>query len=74
MLGLKFRYVGQDRLPTRLSEFDVEHYFALTDHDIAAINCAPRAAAYAPRPAGRRAVTVDPVCTRRQSVCQSCSP
>ena len=38
MSGLEFRYVGQDRLPTRLSEFDVERYFALTDNDIAAIN------------------------------------
>ena len=38
MPGLEFRYVGQDRLPTRLSEFDVERYFALTDSDVAAIN------------------------------------
>jgi len=38
MPGLEFRYVGQDRLPTRLSEFDVERYFALTDIDVAAIN------------------------------------
>ncbi|MGB8418887.1 MAG: hypothetical protein WCE85_21555 [Paraburkholderia sp.] len=38
MPGLEFRYVGQDRLPSRLSEFDVERYFALTDSDIAAIN------------------------------------
>nr|WP_226382965.1 DUF4158 domain-containing protein [Burkholderia mayonis] len=38
MPGLGFRYVGQDRLPARLSEFDVERYFALTDSDIAAIN------------------------------------
>lgn len=38
MAGLEFRYVGQDRLPARLSEFDVERYFALTDSDIAAIN------------------------------------
>ncbi|MBB5499614.1 Tn3 family transposase [Paraburkholderia sp. MM5384-R2] len=38
MSGLEFRYVGQDRLPTRLSEFDVEGYFALTDSDIAAVN------------------------------------
>ena len=38
MPGLEFRYVGQDRLPTRLSEFDVECYFALTDSDVAAIN------------------------------------
>lgn len=38
MSGLEFRYVGQDRLPTRLSEFDVERYFALTDSDIAAVN------------------------------------
>lgn len=30
--------MGQDRLPTRLSEFDVERYFALTDSDIAAVN------------------------------------
>nr|WP_234480904.1 MULTISPECIES: DUF4158 domain-containing protein [Paraburkholderia] len=38
MPGLEFRYVGQDRLPTRLSEFDVERYFALTDSDVASIN------------------------------------
>jgi len=38
MPGLEFRYVGQDRLPTRLSEFDVERYFALTDSDVAAVN------------------------------------
>ncbi len=38
MPGLEFRYVGKDSLPTRLSEFDVDHYFALTDSDVAAIN------------------------------------
>ncbi|MGU2419716.1 Tn3 family transposase [Burkholderia cenocepacia] len=38
MPGLGFRYVGQDRLPTWLSEFDVERYFALTDSDVAALN------------------------------------
>ncbi|GCB06510.1 Tn3 family transposase [Ralstonia sp. SET104] len=38
MPGLEFRYVGKDSLPTRLSEFDVEHYFALTASDVAAIN------------------------------------
>ncbi|MPW18135.1 Tn3 family transposase [Paraburkholderia sp. CNPSo 3157] len=38
MPGLEFRYVGQDRLPARLSEFDVERYFALTDSDVAAVN------------------------------------
>ena len=38
MPGLEFRYVGQDRLPARLSEFDVERYFALIDSDVAAIN------------------------------------
>ncbi|GLC95390.1 hypothetical protein Tamer19_47990 [Cupriavidus sp. TA19] len=38
MPGLGFRYVGKDSLPSRLSEFDVEYYFALTDRDIAAIN------------------------------------
>ncbi|MGF6931131.1 hypothetical protein OKW41_000270 [Paraburkholderia sp. UCT70] len=38
MPGLQFRYVGKDRLPARLSEFDVERYFALTDSDIAAVN------------------------------------
>ncbi|WP_080417674.1 DUF4158 domain-containing protein [Burkholderia ubonensis] len=38
MPGLEFRYVGQDRLPTRLSEFDVERYFALSDSDVAAID------------------------------------
>ncbi|QOT82187.1 hypothetical protein [Cupriavidus basilensis] len=32
-----FRYVGSDRLPMRLLEFDVELYFALTDSDVAAI-------------------------------------
>jgi TnpA family transposase len=35
---MEFRYVGQDRLPARLSDFDVERYFALTDGDIAAVN------------------------------------
>ncbi|MFM0742262.1 hypothetical protein PQQ51_34015 [Paraburkholderia xenovorans] len=38
MLGLEFRYVGQDRLPYRLSEFDGECHCALTDSDVAAIN------------------------------------
>lgn len=38
MLGFGFRYVGKDSLPSRLSEFDVEYYFALTGSDIAAIN------------------------------------
>jgi hypothetical protein len=38
MPGLEFRYVGQDRLPPRSSDFDVERYFALTDSDIAALN------------------------------------
>ncbi|WP_175795890.1 Tn3 family transposase [Burkholderia anthina] len=38
MPGLEFRYVGQDRLPTRLSEFDIERYFALSDSDVTAIN------------------------------------
>jgi hypothetical protein len=38
MAGLEFRDVGQVRLPGRLSEFDVERYFALTDSDIAAIS------------------------------------
>ncbi|SPD61983.1 protein of unknown function (plasmid) [Cupriavidus taiwanensis] len=38
MPGLEFRYVGKDSLPSRLSEFDVEYYFALTDSDVAAIN------------------------------------
>ena len=38
MPGLEFRYVGRDSLPTRLPEFDVEHYFALTASDVAAIN------------------------------------
>ncbi|MFP3556991.1 Tn3 family transposase [Paraburkholderia sp. SIMBA_049] len=38
MPGLEFRYVGQDRLPAQLSEFDVERYFALTDSDVAAVN------------------------------------
>lgn len=38
MPGLEFRYVGKSSLPTRLSEFDVEHYFALTASDLAAIN------------------------------------
>lgn len=36
--GLGFRYVGSVRLPIRLSEFDVERYFALTYSDVAAIN------------------------------------
>ncbi|MFP3756305.1 DUF4158 domain-containing protein [Cupriavidus sp. SIMBA_020] len=34
---MESRYVGKSSLPTRLSEFDVEHYFALTDSDLAAI-------------------------------------
>lgn len=38
MPSLEFRCVGQDRLPTRLSEFDVERYFALTDSDVVAVN------------------------------------
>jgi len=38
MPSMEFRYVGQDRLPARLSDFDVECYFALTDGDIAAVN------------------------------------
>jgi len=38
MPGLGFRYVGSDRLPMRLSEFDVERYFALTDSDVAVLN------------------------------------
>ena len=33
---LEFCYVGQDRLSTRLSKFDVERYFALIDCDVAA--------------------------------------
>lgn len=37
MTGSGSRFVGQDRLPARLSEFDVERYFALTDTDIATI-------------------------------------
>lgn len=35
---MEFRYVGKDSLPTRLSEFDVDRYFALTESDIASIN------------------------------------
>ncbi|WP_231973454.1 DUF4158 domain-containing protein [Ralstonia insidiosa] len=35
---MEFRYVGKDSLPTRLSEFDVDRYFALTESDIFAIN------------------------------------
>lgn len=38
MPGLELRYVGQDRLPTRLTEFNVERHFALTENDVAAIN------------------------------------
>lgn len=38
MPGLELRYVEQDRLPARLSEFDVERYFALTVSDVAAVN------------------------------------
>ncbi|HEY1215183.1 MAG TPA: DUF4158 domain-containing protein, partial [Bryobacteraceae bacterium] len=38
MPGLELRYAGQDRLPTRLTEFDVERHFALTENDVAAIN------------------------------------
>ena len=36
MPGMAVCYVGQDRLPTWLSDFNVERYFALTDGDIAA--------------------------------------
>ena len=38
MPGLELRYVGQDRLPIRLTDFDVERYFALIENDVAAIN------------------------------------
>lgn len=38
MPGMEFRYVGIDRLPARMSEFDVERYFALTDSDMAEVN------------------------------------
>lgn len=35
---MEFRYVGIDRLPAKMSEFDVERYFALTDSDMAEVN------------------------------------
>ncbi len=38
MPGMEFRYVGIDRLPARMSEFDVERYFALTDSDMVEVN------------------------------------
>lgn len=38
MPGMEFRYVGIDRLPARMSEFDVERYFAHTDSDMAALS------------------------------------
>jgi hypothetical protein len=34
MPGLELRYVGQEGLPSRLTEFDVERYFALTESDV----------------------------------------
>jgi hypothetical protein len=38
MPGPEFRSVGHDRLPSRLSEFDVGRYFALMDSEIATPN------------------------------------
>lgn len=38
MGGYETRYVGLGRLPTKLSEFDLERYFSLSNADIAAIN------------------------------------
>jgi TnpA family transposase len=37
MRSIAFRFVGVERLPTKLSEFDVEAFFALTSDDIATI-------------------------------------
>ena len=36
--GFDLRYVGRDQLPPRLSDFDLERYFSLTDVDVAALN------------------------------------
>ena len=37
MRGYDLRYVGLDRLPAKLSEFDLNHYFTLTEADVLAI-------------------------------------
>lgn len=38
MASYEFRYVGADSLPSRLSEFDVQQYFRLSQLDVAALN------------------------------------
>ncbi len=38
MSSYEFRYVGADSLPSRLSEFDVQQYFRLSQLDVAALN------------------------------------
>nr|WP_257993276.1 Tn3 family transposase [Cupriavidus pauculus] len=35
---MEFGYVGIDRLPARMSEFEVERYFALADRDMVEVN------------------------------------
>lgn len=37
MASYEFRYVGADSLPSRLSEFDVQQYFRLSQADVAAL-------------------------------------
>lgn len=37
MAGYDLRYVGLDRLPSKLSEFDLDHYFSLSQADVAAV-------------------------------------
>ncbi|MFA7269579.1 MAG: Tn3 family transposase [Sterolibacterium sp.] len=38
MGSYEMRYVGLDRLPSKLSDFDLERYFSLTNADIAAVS------------------------------------
>lgn len=38
MTSYELRYVGATALPTRLSDFDLQHYFRLSLDDIAALN------------------------------------
>jgi len=37
MSSYDFRYIGVDSLPSRLSEFDLRHYFQLSRADISAL-------------------------------------
>ncbi len=38
MSGFQYRFVGADSLPSKLSEFDLNYYFQLTDEDVAALS------------------------------------